>query len=99
MKDIVYDSQTNQIKGAFINLCVTVMMAILMIVGCFVASVAKNIETMATFMLGFWGLSFGFWKGGNILEGYTMERAKRNRPWDGNDRRSQVCKPTEQQGD
>lgn len=81
--DYAVDDISKTIRGGFVNLCVTIMMSILITIGCFVPTVALNIEKMAVFMLGFWGISFGFWKTAGLVESYTDKKFNVPKPWDG----------------
>jgi uncharacterized protein YacL len=81
--DYYINDTEKTIRGAFVNLIITLLMAILVGMGACFESVAKNISTMSTFMLGFWGLSFGFWKGSGLIESYTDKKFSVPKPWDG----------------
>jgi len=87
--DYAIDDRLKTIRGGFVNLLVTILMSILIALGCFYPSIAKNIETMSTFMLGFWAISFGFWKGGGLIENYADKKFNVNKPWNGTDRRKE----------
>jgi hypothetical protein len=70
-KTFFYDHTENTIRGSFINILITAIYAGLAIAGCFVDTVAHNIEKQYMFLIGFFATSFGMWSGKKILETRT----------------------------
>lgn len=56
------------INGAFINTVITFTFLILIVLGVFFTSIADHIVKLQSFMMWFFGISFGIWKGTKTLE-------------------------------
>jgi hypothetical protein len=45
----------------------TLVLMVLIVIGCFVKTIADNLCKMETFIIGIYGISFGVWKGSQFL--------------------------------
>jgi len=61
MKNLLWDTKDQTIRGSFINMIVTLVILSLVCVGAFNTSIAANLDKMCPLILGFFGISFGVW--------------------------------------
>lgn len=68
MKNLLWDSKDQTIRGSFINMIATLAILSLVCVGAFNTSIAANLDKMSTLILGFFGISFGVWATKSVKE-------------------------------
>jgi hypothetical protein len=61
MKSLVWNKKENSIRGSFVNLCITGLIAIMVIAGCFSDVLAERLDKMSTLIIGFFTASMGIW--------------------------------------
>jgi hypothetical protein len=63
-----FDEDEHSIRGSFVNTMITFIYVALIGVGAAFDKVADNVEKMATFLIGFFAVSFSVWAGKKIIE-------------------------------
>jgi hypothetical protein len=61
MKTFILNKKDRTIRGSFVNLCITIIIMIAVIVGCFNDDVAERLDKMSTLIIGFFTSSMGIW--------------------------------------
>jgi uncharacterized membrane protein YiaA len=61
MKTFALNKKDHTIRGSFVNLCITIIIMIAVIVGCFNDDVAERLDKMSTLIIGFFTSSMGIW--------------------------------------
>jgi hypothetical protein len=76
-KNFIFNFMEKKIRGSFVNLFITLTITILIAFGAFITSVALNLKTMESLIIGFFGISFGVWAGKKAFE-KKKEETKEN---------------------
>ena len=67
MNGLIFNDD-GSIRGSFINMCLTLLFAVVIAFGAFCKEVSDNLKNMETLMLGFYAISFGIWAGKKVYE-------------------------------
>jgi uncharacterized membrane protein YoaK (UPF0700 family) len=68
LKKMIWDDEGKSVRGNFINFFITFVYVTIIILGCIFDRIAANIEKMATFLIGFFAISFSVWAGKKVIE-------------------------------
>jgi len=69
MKNFIWNYQDKTIRGWFVNLVITMTILTLVVIGAFNEEVKTNLKDLSSLIIGFFTVSFGVWKLGNVIEG------------------------------
>ena len=69
MKNFIWNYQDKTIRGWFVNLVITMTILTLVVIGAFNETVKTNLKDLSSLIIGFFTVSFGVWKLGNVIEG------------------------------
>ena len=69
MKNFIWNYQDKTIRGWFVNLVITMTILMLVVIGAFNETVKTNLKDLSSLIIGFFMVSFGVWKIGNVIEG------------------------------
>jgi len=69
MKNFIWNYQDKTIRGWFVNLVITMTILMLVVIGAFNEEVKTNLKDLSSLIIGFFTVSFGVWKLGNVIEG------------------------------
>ncbi len=69
MKNFIWNYQDKTIRGWFVNLVITMTILTLVVIGAFNDDVKTNLKDLSSLIIGFFTVSFGVWKLGNVIEG------------------------------
>ena len=69
MKNFIWNYQDKTIRGWFVNLVITMTILMLVVIGAFNETVKTNLKDLSSLIIGFFTVSFGVWKIGNVIEG------------------------------
>jgi len=69
MKNFIWNYQDKTIRGWFVNLVITMTILMLVVIGAFNEDVKTNLKDLSSLIIGFFTVSFGVWKLGNVIEG------------------------------
>jgi len=67
-KNWMWNKDEQTVRGSFVNIALTIIYLLFITSALIWPTVAKNLEKMTTFMLGFYGLSFTIWAGKKTVE-------------------------------
>ena len=69
MKNFIWNYQDKTIRGWVVNLVITMTILMLVVIGAFNETVKTNLKDLSSLIIGFFTVSFGVWKLGNVIEG------------------------------
>ena len=69
MKNFIWNYHDKTIRGWFVNLVITMTILTLVVIGAFNEEVKTNLKDLSSLIIGFFTVSFGVWKLGNVIEG------------------------------
>ena len=62
MKNFIWNSEDQCIRGSFVNLLITLTILGLIVAGAFVKDICNNLVSLSTLIIGFFTVSFGVWQ-------------------------------------
>lgn len=72
MKNFIWNYQEKSIRGSFVNLVITMTILLLVVIAAFSETVKNNLKDLTALIIGFFTVSFGVWKAGNIINGNNI---------------------------
>lgn len=68
-KSYIFNRAEKTIRGSFVNLCITLTILVLVVIGCLNDEVAARLQKMETLIIGFFTASLGIWSYKKYQEG------------------------------